>query len=240
MDPGAMPQNGDRLGHQGSGADNLPPEGDGQQDGNLKVHVRYFLHVSCIYKVEPFENSSCVTLRFGSWEDFSLSWWNALASAWLPASAILEVWHCGSNFLLVYVILSEKSWTDIRESWPSCPWQYFRSFDRGIVILSVFMAPDRVVLPASRNKSHRKLLTCFSERAALGLSFREHKRRNGQICPFSFEDIVLLTLDPGRVISNYNDNSRVSSCQLSSVLGGFRRFHFGWSFRFQQIIFHRC
>ena len=50
-----------------------------------------------------------------------------------------------------------------------------------IVILSVFMAPGRIVLPAARNKSHRKLLTCFSWRAALGLSFREHKRRNCQI-----------------------------------------------------------
>ena len=106
-------------------------------------------------------------------------------------------------------------------------------------IVSVFMAPDRVVLPALRNKSHRKLFTCFSGRAALGLSFREHKRRNGQICPFSFEDIILLTVDPGRVISNHRD-SRIGSCQLSSLLGGFRQFHFGWSFRFQQIIFHRC
>ena len=135
------------------------------------------------------------SLRFGSWKDFSLGWWNALASAWLPASAILKVWHCGSNFLLVYAIMHEKSRTNIRENWPSYPWQYFRSFDCGIVILSVFMAPNRVVLPASRNKFHRKLLTCFSGRAALGLSFREHKRRNGQICPFSFEDI-LLTVDP--------------------------------------------
>ena len=83
------------------------------------------------------------------------------------------------------------------------------------------MAPDRVVLPASRNKSHRKLLTCFSGRAALGLSFREHKRRNGQIFPFSFEDIILLTMDPGRVISNHRDSSHVGSCQLSSLLGGF-------------------
>ena len=58
---------------------------------------------------------------------------------------------------------------------------------------------------------------------ALGLSFREHKRRNGQICPFSFEDIILLTVDPGRVISNHRDGS----CQLNSLLGGFRRFHFG-------------
>ena len=33
----------------------------------------------------------------------------------------------------------------------------------------------------------------FSGRAALGLSFRERKLRSGQICPFSFEDNVLLT-----------------------------------------------
>ena len=175
------------------------------------------------------------SLRFGSWKDFSLGWWNALGSAWFPASAILNVWHCGSNFVLVYAIVHEKSRTDIRESWISCPWQYFRSFDRGIVILSVFMAPHRVVLLSSRNKSHQKLFTRFSGRAALGLSFREHKHRNGQICPFSFENIVLSTVDPGRVISNHRESSRVGSCQLSSLLGGFLRFHFGWSFRFQQI-----
>ena len=92
------------------------------------------------------------SLRVGSWKDFSLGWWKALASAWFPTSAILKTWYCGSNFDLVYAIVHEKSRTDIRESWQSCQWQYFRSFDRGIVILSVFMAPDRVVLPASRNK----------------------------------------------------------------------------------------
>ena len=118
--------------------------------------------------------------QFRSWTDFSLSWWNVLASTWFPASVILKVWHCGSNFVLVYTIVHEKSRTDICESWPSWPWQYLRSFDRGTVTLSVFMAPDHVVLPASRNKSHRKLLTCFSVRMALGLSFREHKRRNGR------------------------------------------------------------
>ena len=139
------------------------------------------------------------SLWFGSWKDLSLGWWNALASAWFPASAILKVWHCGSNFVLVYAIVHEKSRTDIRESWPS-----------------------------------------FSGRAALGLSFREHKRRNGKICPFRFEDIILLTMDPGRVISNHHDSSRIGSCQLSCLLGGFRWFHFGWSFWFQQIIFHRC
>ena len=67
--------------------------------------------------------------------------------------------------------------------------QYFQSSDLGIVILSVFMAPDRFVLTASRNKSHQKLLTCFSGRAALGLSIHENNCRNGQICPFSFKGI---------------------------------------------------
>ena len=102
------------------------------------------------------------SFRFGSWKDFSLGWWNALTSAWFPASAILKVWHRGSNFVLVYAIVHEKSGMHIRESWPSCPWQYFRSFDRGIVILSVFMAPHRVVLPTSRNKCHWKLLTSMT------------------------------------------------------------------------------
>ena len=144
----------------------------------------------------------------------------------------------GCNKVFFILNLNLKSRTDICECWQSCPWQYFGSFDHRIVILSAFMAPDRVVLPASRNKSHRKLLTCFSWQAALGLSFREHKRRNGQICPFSFRDIFLLTVDPGRVISSHRNSSHVGSCQLSSLLGGFLRFHFGWSFRFQQIIFH--
>ena len=49
-----------------------------------------------------------------------------------------------------------------------------------------------------RGKSHTgsHIGSCwhvFSGRAALGLSFRERKRRNDQICPFSFEDNVLLT-----------------------------------------------
>ena len=173
------------------------------------------------------------SLRFGSWKDFSLGWWNALASAWFPASAILKVWHCGSNFVLVYAIVHEKSRMDIRESWLSCPWQYFRSFDRGIVTLSVFMA---ALFYLHRGTSI--IGSCWHVsrgRAALGLSFREHKRRNGQICPFSFEDTILLTVDPGRVISNHRDSSRVGSCQLSSLLGGFRRFHFDWSFDFNRL-----
>ena len=100
------------------------------------------------------------------------------------------------------------------------------------------MAPDRVVLPASRNMSHRKLLTCFLGRTALGLSFREHKRRNGQIYSFSFKDIILLTVDPGRVVSNLRDSSRVGSSELS--VEQFARWISPIPLRFQQIIFRRC
>ena len=102
------------------------------------------------------------SLWFRSWKYFSLGWWNVLASAWFQTSAILKIWHRGSNFALVYAIVHENPQMDIRESWRNCPWQYFRSFDRGIIILSVFMAPNRVVLPASRNKSHREVVDMFS------------------------------------------------------------------------------
>ena len=47
-------------------------------------------------------------------------------------------------------------------------------------------------------------------------------------------------VDPGCVISNHRDSSHVGSWSVDSLLGGFRRFHLGWSFRFQQIIFHHC
>ena len=125
------------------------------------------------------------------WKDFSLGWWNALASAWFPASTILKIWHCGSNFALVYAIVHEKPRMNIRKTWHNSPWQYFRSFDHRIVILSVFMAPDRVVLPASQNKVTSEVV--FSGRAGLGLLCRERKRRNDQICPLSSEDNVLST-----------------------------------------------
>ena len=148
-------------------------------------------------------------------------------------SAILKIWHCGSNFTLVYAIVQENPRMDIRESWRNCPWQYFRSFDRGIIILSVFMAPDRVVL-MHRGTSH--IGSCwhvFSERA--GLSFREHKRRNGEICPCSCsasKAMFYWPLDPDRVISNHRDSSHVGSCQLTVCWVDFADSN--------TIIFHRC
>ena len=69
----------------------------------------------------------------------------------------------------------------------------------------------------------------FSGQAAIGLSFREHKRRDGEICPFSFEGNVLLTRG---VISNHRDSSRVGSCQLTVYWLNFADS--------TMIIFHRC
>ena len=146
-------------------------------------------------KISP---KDIINILYGSvmvqiWKDFSSGWWNVLVSAWFQVSTILKIWYCGSHFALVYAIVYEKPQMDIRESWHNYPCQYFRSFDRGIVILTVLMAPDRVVLPASRNNSHRKLLTCFLRGVALGPSIPKRERRNGQICLVRFEDNVLLT-----------------------------------------------
>ena len=133
------------------------------------------------------------SLRFRFRKILVCCWWNALASAWFPASAILKIIHCGSNFALVYAIVHEKPRMNIRETWHNCPWQYFRSFDRGIGILSVSMAPDPFV---DLHRGTSPIGSCwhvFSGRTALGLSFRECKRRTAQICPFSSEDNVSLT-----------------------------------------------
>ena len=139
---------------------------------------------------------------------------------------------------LVYAIVHEKSPMDIRESWQSCPWQYFRSFDRWIVILSVFMAPDRVVLPASRNKSHRKLLTCFSGRAALGLSFREHKV---EMAKFVHSASKTLFYQPWTQAALFLIFAiAAASAAVSRSVEQFARWISLIPLRFKQIIFRRC
>ena len=75
----------------------------------------------------------------------------------------------------------------------------------------------------------------FSGRAAIGLSFREHERRNGEICPFSCsasKAMFYWPVDPDRVISNHRDSSRVGSCQLIVCWVDFADS--------TTIIFHRC
>ena len=102
------------------------------------------------------------SLRFRSWKYFSLGWWNALASAWFPDVRHFENF---TPWIQLRLGLLNRAWKPTNgqsRNWRNCPWQYSRSFDHGIIILSVFMAPDRVVLHASRNKSHREVVDMFS------------------------------------------------------------------------------
>ena len=84
----------------------------------IKIVIRYRLRIYNINILPRF-------LTVQIWKDFRLCWWNTLASVWFPASAILKILHYGSHFALVYAIVHEKPWMDIRENWHNCPWQYF-------------------------------------------------------------------------------------------------------------------
>ena len=73
----------------------------------------------------------------------------------------------------------------------------------------------------------------FSGRA--GLSFREHKCRNGEICPRSCsasKAMFYWPVDPDRFIYNHRDSSHVGSCQLTVCWVDFADSI--------TIIFHRC
>ena len=120
-------------------------------------------------------------------------------------------------------------WIQLRPGLRGRAWEVMKGHSRkltklSMTIFSKFWSRDcyPICIHGSRPRcftciAEQNCSTCFSGQAALGLSFCEHKHRNGQICPFRLEDIILLTLDPGRVISNHRDSSRVGSCQLSSL-----------------------
>ena len=103
------------------------------------------------------------SFRFRSWKYFSLGWWNALASAWFP-----DVRHFENltPWIQLRLGLRDRAWKPTNghsRKLAQLSMTILRSFDRGIIILSVFMAPDRVVLHASRNKSHREVVNMFSQ-----------------------------------------------------------------------------
>ena len=98
--------------------------------------------------------------------------------------------HCGSNFL-VNAIVHEKPLVELSKSWHNCPWQYFWSFNRGIIILFIFTAPRCVFTPASQDTSHiRNCWHIFSGGPWLQFT-NTNIRGSDQICPFSFEDVLL-------------------------------------------------
>ena len=132
------------------------------------------------------------SLRFRSWKDLCLGWWNALASSWFPASAILKIWHCGSNFVLVHAIVHEKSQTDIREVDKAVHDNIFEVLIAGSLLYLYSWLPTALFYLHRETSIIGSCWHVSRGAATLGLSFREHKCRNGQICPFSFEDIILL------------------------------------------------
>ena len=118
-----------------------------------------------------------------------------------------------------------------------------------MTIFSKFWLRDRY--PICVHGSRPRCFTCIAEQVSsevvdiflgggrpLACHFTITSVRNGQIGLFSFEDIILLTVDPGRVIFNHRDSSRQLSVQQFAE----------WIslipprliIRFQQIIFHRC
>ena len=146
-------------------------------------------------------------------------------------------------------------WIQLRPGLRDRAWKVTNGHSRkltklSMTIFSKFWSRDRYHICI--HGSRPRCFTCIAEQVAseiddmfLGAGGPWHviSRTQAQKWPnlsVQLEDIISSTVDPGRVISNHRDSSRVGSCQLSSLLGGFRQFHFSWSFRFQQIIFHSC
>ena len=125
-----------------------------------------------------------VALLFGSWKYFSLGWWNALASAWFP-----DVRHFENL----------TPWIQLRLGLRDRAWKPTNGHSRklaqlSMTIFSKFWSWNHypICIHGSRSRS----FTCIAEQVTSGscwhvfsgraeLSFREHKRRNGEICPCS-------------------------------------------------------
>ena len=176
------------------------------------------------------------SLRFRSWKYFSLGWWNALASAWFP-----DVRHFENLTpwiqLRLGLALRDRAWKPTNG--------HSRKLAQlSMTIFSKFWSRDHypICIHGSRSRCFTRIAeqvtsgSCwhiFSGRA--GLSFREHKRRNGEICPCSCsasKAMFYYPVDPDRVISNHRDSSHVGSCQLTVCWVDFADS--------TTIIFHRC
>ena len=177
------------------------------------------------------------SLRFRSWKDFSLGWWNELASAWFP-----DVRHFENL----------TPWIQLRLGFRDRAWNPTNGHSRklaqlSMTIFSKFWSQDHY--PICIHGSRSRCFTCIAEQATsevvarttgrpaqgcdycnyigscwhvfsgrAALSFREHKRRNGEICLCSCsasKAMFYWPVDPDRVISNHRDSSHVGSCRLT-------------------------
>ena len=124
------------------------------------------------------------SFRFRSWKYFSLGWWNALASVWFP-----DVRHFENL----------TPWIQLRLGLRDRAWKPTNGHSRklaqlSMTIFSKFWSRDHY--PICIHGSRSRCFTCIAEQVTsgscwhvfsgrAGLSFREHKRRNGEICPCS-------------------------------------------------------
>ena len=117
------------------------------------------------------------------WKDFRSGWWNAQVSTWFPGVRHFEN---STPWIQLHLGLHDRAWNAMNG--------HSRKLAQlSMTIFSKFWSWDRYPI-LHRGTSH--IGSCwhvFLGQAALGLSFREGKHRNGQICPSSFEDNVLLT-----------------------------------------------
>ena len=174
------------------------------------------------------------SLRFRSWKYFSWGWWNALASAWFP-----DVRHFENL----------TPWSQLRLGLRDRAWKPTNGHSRKLVqlsktIFSKFWSRDHY--PICIHGSRSRCFTCIVEQVTsgscwhvfsgrAGLSFREHKRRNGKICPCSCsasKAMFYQPVDPDRFICYHRDSSHIGSCQLTVCWVDFADS--------TTIIFHRC
>ena len=153
----------------------------------IKIIIRYRLRNFYINILHGF-------LTVQLWKDFSLGWWNELAShGSQQASAILKIWRCGSHFALFTRSCMKSQERTFAQVGTTVHDNIFE------VLIAGSLSYLYLWLPTPLFYLHRGtslIGSCwhgFSGQPALGLSFRERKCRNGQICPFSSEDNVLLT-----------------------------------------------
>ena len=174
------------------------------------------------------------SLQFRSWKDFTLGWWNALASAWFP-----DVRHFENL----------TPWIQLRLGFRDRAWKPTNGHSRklaqlSMTIFSKFWSRDHY--PICIHGSRSRCFTCIAEQATSEVvdmfsrggrdcHFANTKRRNDEICPCSCsasKAMFYQPVDPDRVISNHRDSSHVGSCQLTVCWVDFADS--------TTIIFHRC
>ena len=179
-----------------------------------------------------------------SWKDFSFGWWNVLASAWF-----LDVCHFENLTLWIQLCLGLRD-----RAWKATNGNSRKLAQLSMTIFSKFWSWDRypICIHGSRARCSTgiaqqvtsKLLTwCFRGRPLACHFANTSICGNGKICPFednkkNLQRKCFINLWIQTVL--FLIIAIATSATVSWQFAGFRQFYFGWSFRFQQIIFQYC